>query len=93
MNNLTPVFERETGQVILEGPVAGAAGEAPLILEPGLELAFDRAEGHLCRAVLEAGGTDGSIAGGEQVAAILIRLLGSHAPSIVSGVSARPGGG
>ena len=29
MNNLTPVFERETGQVILEGPPAGVAGEAP----------------------------------------------------------------
>ena len=85
MNNLTPVFERETGQVILEGPPAGVAGEAPLVLEPGLELAFDRAEGRLCRAVLEADGTGGPVADGEQRAAILIRLFGSHAPSIVSG--------
>ena len=57
MNNLTPVFERETGQVILEGPPAGVAGEAPLIPVPGLELAFDRADGRLCRAV--AGGRRG----------------------------------
>ena len=29
MNNLTPSFERDTGQVILEGIPAGVAGEAP----------------------------------------------------------------
>ena len=56
MNNLTPIFERETGQVILEGPPAGVAGEAPLVPVPGLELAFDRIDGRLCRAVVDAAG-------------------------------------
>jgi hypothetical protein len=85
MNNLTPVFECETGQLILEGPSAGVAGEAPLIPVPGLELAFDRADGRLCRAVIEAAGEDGSFSVGEQAAAMLIRLFGSEVLGVVSG--------
>ena len=84
MNELTPSFERETGQVILEGLPAGAAGEAPLVPVPGLDLAFDRADGRLCRAVVDAAGTDGHIAVGEQVAAILVQLFGAEAPSVMS---------
>lgn len=90
MNNLTPVFERETGQLILEGSPAGVAGEAPLIPVPGLELAFDRADGRLCRAV-EAVGEDGSCAVGEQAAAMLIRLFGPEALGLVSGAGPREG--
>ncbi len=85
MNNLTPSFERETGQVIIEGLPAGVAGEAPLVPVPGLDLAFDRADGRLCRAVVDAAGPDGSIAVGEQVAATLIRLFGTEAARVVSG--------
>jgi hypothetical protein len=85
--NLTPSFERETGQVILEGLPAGAAGEASLIPVPGLDLAFDRADGRLCRVVVDATGTDGSIVVGEQVAAMLIRLFGAQAPGMVSGIA------
>ena len=57
MNDLTPSFERETGQVILEGLPAGVAGEASLIPAPGLDLAFDRADGRLCRVVVDTAGT------------------------------------
>ena len=89
MNDLTPSFERETGQVILEGLPAGVAGEASLIPVPGLDLAFDRADGRLCRAVVDTAGTDGSIAVGEQVAAMLIQLFGAQAPSVVSDTSGR----
>ena len=85
MNDLTPSFERETGQVFLEGLPAGAAGEAPLVPVPGLDLAFDRADGRLCRAVVDAAGSDGSVAVDEQVAATLIRLFGAEATSVVSG--------
>lgn len=85
--NLTPSFERETGQVILEGLPAGVAGEASLIPVPGLDLAFDRADGRLCRVVVDATGTDGSIAVGEQAAAMLTRLFGAQAPSTVSGIA------
>ena len=88
--SLTPSFERETGQVILEGLPAGVAGEAPLIPVPGLDLAFDRADGRLCRVVVDTAGTDGSIAVGEQVAAMLIRLFGAEAPSVVSATAAEP---
>ena len=90
--NLTPSFERETGQVIFEGLPAGAAGEAPLIPVPGLDLAFDRADGRLCRVVVNAAGTYGSIAVGEQAAAMLIRLFGAEAPSVVSDTVAEPAG-
>ena len=90
--NLTPSFERETGQVILEGLPAGVAGEAPLVAVPGLDLAFDRADGRLCRVVVDAAGADGSIAVGEQVAAMLTRLFGPEAPDVVSGTAAEPAG-
>src|SRR6516162_2007457 len=89
--SLTPSFERETGQVILEGPAAGAAGEAALIPVPGLDLAFDRADGHLCRAVVDAG-TNGSLTDGEQIAAMLIRLFGAEAPGAVSNAAAQSAG-
>jgi hypothetical protein len=92
MNDLTPSFERETGQVIIEGLPAGAAGEAPLIPVPGLDLAFDRADGRLCRVVVDTAETDGPIAVGEQVAAILIQLFGAQAPSVVSDAAAEPTG-
>ena len=88
MNDLTPSFERETGQVIIEGLPPGVAGEAPLIPVPGLDLAFDRADGHLCRVVVDTAGTDGPVAVGEQVAAILIQLFGAQALSMVSDTAA-----
>ena len=84
MNDLTPSFERETGQVILEGLPAGVAGEASLIPVPGLDLAFDRADGRLCRVVVDTAGTGGSISVGEQVAAMLIQLFGADALSAVA---------
>jgi hypothetical protein len=84
MNDLTPSFERETGQVILEGLSAGVAGEAVLIPVPGLDLAFDRANGRLCRAVVDTAGTDGLVSVDEQVAAMLIQLFGADAPSVIS---------
>ena len=91
--SLTPSFERETGQVILEGLPGGVAGEASLIPVPGLDLAFDRADGRLCRVVVDIAGTDGSIVVDEQVAAMLIRLFGAEAPSVVSGTATGSGRG
>jgi hypothetical protein len=83
MSELIPSFERETGQVVLEGFAAGAAGEAPLIPLPGLDLAFDRVDGHLCRAIVDVAGPDGSVAVDEQIAAMLIQLFGGKAPKVV----------
>jgi hypothetical protein len=87
MNDLTPSFERETGQVTLDGPPAGAAGEAFLTPVPGLDLAFDRVDGRLCRAVVDLAGAGGSVAVGEQTAAMLIRLFGQEAPGVVLGAA------
>ena len=83
MNDLTPSIERETGQVILDGLSAGVAGEVPLIPVPGLDLAFDRVDGRLVRVVADTAGTGESISVGAQAAAMLRKLFGAHAPSVV----------
>jgi hypothetical protein len=54
MRDLTPSYVPETGEVILDGPPAGPAGEARLIPVTGVELAFDRADGRLVRAIVDA---------------------------------------
>ena len=91
MNDLRPSFEREGGQVTLDGLPGGAAGEALLTPLRGLDLTFDRVDGRLCRAVVDVAGTDGSIAIDAQVAALLIRLFGPEAPGVVLGAALPPG--
>jgi hypothetical protein len=91
MNDLTPGFELKAGQVICTGLTAGAAGEAFLTPFPGLDLAFDRADGRLCRAVVQTVASDGSVAVNEQVAAILTKLFGPAAPAVVLGATTSPG--
>jgi hypothetical protein len=91
MNDLRPSFERETGQVTLDGLPGGAAGEALLTPLRGLDLAFDRVDGRLCRAVVDVAGADGSIAIDAQAAALLIRLFGPEAPRVVLGAALPPG--
>ena len=88
MSGLTPSYEPEAGQVILEGLPAGAGGEARLVPVQGLDLAFDRADGHLCRAIVDADGADGP---SEPAAAMLVRLCGQEAPGVVREAAARPG--
>jgi hypothetical protein len=75
MNDLTPSYESETGQVIVNGPPAGPAGEAGLVPVAGVDLAFDLADGHLVRAVVDAAGVP--------AAALLSRLFGPHAPAVL----------
>ena len=87
MNDLTLSFERETGQATLEGLPAGAAGEAFLTPVAGLDLAFDRADGRFCRAVVDVAGAGASVAVDEQAAAMLIRLFGPEAPGAVLGAT------
>lgn len=91
MSDLTPSYEPETGQVFLESLPAGAAGEARVVPVPGLDLAFDRADGQLCRAVVDAGGAGGPGTAGAGMAAMLVRLFGPDAPSAVHGAAVRPG--
>ena len=54
MNDFTPTHEADSGQAILDGRPAGPAGEARLIPVAGVDLAFDRADGHLARVVVDA---------------------------------------
>jgi hypothetical protein len=90
MNNLTLAFERESGLVILEGGPAGVACEALLVPVPGLNLAFDRADGRLCRATVTTCGAAGPRTVSEQVAEMLARLFGAEAPRVVADVASSP---
>jgi hypothetical protein len=90
MNNLTPTLERESGLVILEGGPAGVACEAPLVPVPGLNLAFDRVDGRLCRATVTTCRTAGPDKVREQVAEMLTRLFGAEAPQVVADVASTP---
>ncbi len=90
MNPLAPCYERASGQVIFRGPPTGVAGEASIEPVPGLELAFDRADGRLCWAVADTV-AQRPVAFNPQVAAMLTRLLGSHALDVALSAVASPG--
>jgi len=81
MNDLTPSYEPETGQVILDGPPAGPAGEAELMPVEGVDLAFDRAHGHLIRAIVDGDGAS--------VTTLVTRLFGPQAPDRLRDVAER----
>jgi hypothetical protein len=83
MNDLTPTYEPETGQVILDGRPAGPAGEAGLVPAAGVDLAFDRADGHLVRAIVDSDGAS--------VATLIARLFGPRATGVL-GDAAEPAG-
>jgi hypothetical protein len=81
MNDLTPSYEPETGQVIVDGRPAGPAGEAGLVPVAGVDLAFDRSDGCLIRASVES--DDAS------VTTLLTRLFGPQAPAVLQDVAAQ----
>jgi hypothetical protein len=85
---LTPAYDGDTGQVMMDGLPTGAAGEAGLVPARGLELIFDRADGRLARVVIdtaEPGGPvgPGSPAGAGEAAGLLTRLFGQDASDAV----------
>jgi hypothetical protein len=84
MSDLTPSYERETGQVILEGLPAGVAGEAGLVPVVGVDLAFDRADGHLVRVVVDADEMS------EPGAAMFVRLFGQEAQGVIRDAATGP---
>ena len=85
MNDLTPSYEPETGQVILDGRPAGPAGEAELMPFEGVDLAFDRADGRLIRVIVDS--DDAS------VLALVTRLFGPQAAGVLHDVTERAGVG
>lgn len=72
MRDLAPSYVPETGEVVLNGPPAGPAGEAGLVPVAGVELAFDRADGHLVRVIVDVAGSPPAIA-------LVSRLFGAPA--------------
>ena len=80
-SELTPTYDSDTGQVVLEGLPAGPAGEALIVPVPGLQLAFDRADGHLFRVVVDNGQPGCPPVLAEAPAAILASLFGPTAPA------------
>src|SRR5690348_18284643 len=98
MNDLTPSYEPDAGQVILEGRPAGPADEAGLVPVTGVDLAFDRGDGHLIRVVADvddqavADPSDQAVAGtgGQAAAALLNRLFGPRAARVLDEVATSP---
>ena len=90
MNDLTPSYEPDAGQVILEGRPAGSAGEAGLVPVAGVDLAFDRGDGHLVRVVADAGDQVMVGASGQAAATLLNRLFGPVAARVLDEVVASP---
>jgi len=93
MTHLMPSFAPETGQVVVQGAPAGAAGAVPLSPVPGLELAFDRVGGRLTEVVIDVARAEDAVAVDEitldeRVATLLIRLFGSQAPGRILSVAA-----
>jgi hypothetical protein len=82
MNDLTPSYEPDVGQVILEGRPAGPAGEAGLAPVTGVDLAFDRGDGHLVRVVADARD--------QTAATLLTRLFGPQAACVLDEVVTSP---
>ena len=94
MNDLTPSYEPDAGQVILAGRPAGSAGEAGLVPVAGVDLAFDRGDGHLVRVVADADDQVMADASGQAAATLLNRLFGPVAARVLNEVvasSAKPG--
>lgn len=95
MTDFTLSFATETGQVVVQGTPAGAAGAVALIPVPGLELSFDRVDGRLTEAVIDVTGA-GEIAKAdeitldERVAAMLTRLFGRPGPDLMLRIAAAP---
>jgi hypothetical protein len=90
MSDLTPCYERLARQVIFEGFPAGLAGSASIAPVPGLELAFDRVDGRLCRVVADTVRRGRAAAFEHQVAEMLTRLFGPHALDVVFDAVAAP---
>src|SRR5947209_5399324 len=82
MNDLAPSYEPDADQVILEGRPAGLAGEAGLVPVTGVDLAFDRGDGHLVRAVVDADC--------QAAATLLDRLFGPQATQTLDKVVTSP---
>jgi hypothetical protein len=87
-SELTPTYDSDSGQVVLEGLPPGAAGGAGLIPVPGLELEFDRADGRLSRVVVDVGPPHGKELLTAAAATALSGLLGRRAPTAVRDAAA-----
>lgn len=90
MNDLTPSYEPDAGQVILEGRPAGPAGEAALAPVAGVDLAFDRYDGHLVRVVADVGDPVVVDTSHQAAEMLLNRLFGPHAERVLAEVAAGP---
>ena len=56
---VTLAWDRDAGQVTLDGPPEGPAGGASLNLAEGVELIFDCASGELSRVLIDTGAPGG----------------------------------
>jgi hypothetical protein len=74
----TVSYDEDASQIVLDDLPEGPAGGANLIAAPGLELAFDCADGQLSRVFADTAGTETSAEADEVTIALAGRLLGSE---------------
>jgi hypothetical protein len=85
-----PVYDDDRGQVTLDGPPTGAAGAVALRPAGGLELVFDRADGHLAQATIELGEPGGPAETRDELAALLGPRARESIRAVVTGRGAVP---
>lgn len=88
---VTLAWDRDAGQVTLDGPPEGPAGGASLNLAEGVELIFDCASGELSRVLIDSGAPGGSPTLSEPAAAALQNLFGARASAAVRMASRKDG--
>ena len=71
-------YDEDASQIVLDDLPEGPAGGANLIAAPGLELAFDCADGQLSRVFADTAGTETSAEADEVTIALAGPLLGSE---------------
>ncbi|MGO9217197.1 MAG: hypothetical protein ACLP5E_05395 [Streptosporangiaceae bacterium] len=88
---MTLTWDKEVGQVTLEGLPEGPAGGASLSPAEGVELIFDCAGGQLARVFVAAGEAGSPPVIGEPAATTLKRLFGSRVCSAIRQAARRDG--
>ena len=73
----------DAAQIMLQGLPTGAAGGASLVPAPGVEMLFDRADGHLSQVIVDAGEPGGSVVPGELAVAYISKVLGCRVGAAV----------
>jgi len=89
-SELTPAYDSDAFQVLLEGIPTGPAGGASIVPASQLEMVFDRADGHLARVIVDTGQPDSRTPLADAASAALTGLFGQQAPAVIRDAANQP---